>query len=103
MIENVLPFFENKEYCQIVYDTFSCDETFFQTAIMANQEKNGIVTDEEGNYMNRRWYYIFNEGHPILLNEDHLPEMLGSGMLFARKFDPNYNNAVLDQIDNHLA
>lgn len=99
VMDNVLPFFDDEEYCKIVSDTFSCDETFFQTAIMAHQDKNGIKTDADGNFMNRRWFYIFDGGHPILLNSDYLHQITNSGMLFARKFDTDFDDKILDQID----
>ena len=102
VIDNVMPFFEDERFCKIVYDTFSCDESFFQTAIMANKDKNGITLDDNGNYMNRRWYYIFNGGHPILLNAEHIPEMLSSNMLFARKFDANVDSVALDLLDSKI-
>lgn len=99
VLNNVMPYFDNIEFCKAVYDTFSCDETFFQTAIMNEQEKNGIVTDDQGNYMNRKWFFIFNDGHPILLNKSHYEEIKMSGMLFARKFDITEGTEVLDMLD----
>lgn len=100
VINRVVPFFENKEYCKIVYDTFSCDETFFQTAIMAEPEANGIKPDDNGNYMNRKWFYIFWEGHPILLRPEHHKDIHSSGMFFARKFDTAVDTEILNLIDN---
>jgi hypothetical protein len=99
VINNVLPYFDNQRFCQAVDDSFSCDETFFQTAIMNNQEKNGIVTDECGNYMNRQWFFIFNDGHPVLLEKHHYDQIKGSQKLFARKFDTNNGSEILDLLD----
>ena len=59
-IEYMLKEYENKAYCRTVSDTFSCDETFFQTAIMKCMEQNGINPDEQKNFYNRRWFYIFD-------------------------------------------
>ena len=99
IIENVLPFFEDREYHRIVSDCFSCDETFFQTAIMARREENGIRTDEAGNYINRKWFFIFHDGHPILLTQDRFREIKESGMLFGRKFDMDQDSEILNLLD----
>ena len=102
VIENVMPYFEDRAFCSIVYDTFSCDETFFQTAIMDKQEENGIVLDDDGNFMNRRWFFIFDGGHPVRLTKEHLGEMRESRMFFARKFDMGIDREVLDLLDDTM-
>lgn len=99
IIDNVSRFFDDGEYRKIVNDCFSCDETFFQTAIMAEKEKNGIRTDEAGNYMNRKWFFIFYDGHPILLTQEKYREITESNMLFARKFDMEQDSKIMDMLD----
>jgi hypothetical protein len=98
VIDNVLIEYDNKKFCKAVYDTFSCDETFFQTTIMKHAADNGIVLDDNGNFMNRRWFFIFDGGHPIILKKDHYQQIMSSGMLFARKFEMEADD-VLDMID----
>lgn len=99
IVDRVSKEYENKEFCKIVRDTFSCDETFFQTAIMTNGESSGITIDDQNNYMNRRWFYIFDHGHPITLTKEYYEEIISSGMLFARKFDITVDSEILDLID----
>ena len=99
VIDNVLAEYDNKKFCKAIYDTFSCDETFFQTAIMKKSIENGIVLDEKGNYMNKRWYFVFSDGHPITLTKNDYPEIANSGMWFARKFDTTVDQDILDIID----
>ena len=79
--------YRDEEFCRIVSDCFSCDETFFQTVMMIHQEENGITLDEQGNFMNRKWFFVFDHGHPIILTKEHHAQIQSSGMLFARKFD----------------
>ena len=43
------------------------------------------------------------EPAPAVLTRDDLPALLGSGKLFARKFDPTVDSEVLDALDRHLA
>ena len=99
IIEQELKEYENKKLCRIVDDTFSCDETFFQTTIMKYAATNGIIVDNDKNFMNRRWFYIFDGGHPITLTNSHFEQIVASNMLFARKFDMKTEGQILDLLD----
>ena len=99
VIDNVLAEYDNKEFCKAIYDTFSCDETFFQTAIMKNPAENGIVLDSDGNFMNKRWYFVFDSGHPVTLMKKDYQAIGDSGMWFARKFDTAVDQNILDMLD----
>lgn len=99
VIDRALELYRNEEFCRIVSDCFSCDETFFQTAMMIQQEENGITLDEQGNFMNRKWFFIFDHGHPIILTKEHHAQIQSSGMLFARKFDTKTDTEILDILD----
>ena len=99
-IEGALSFYENKAFCSAIRECFSCDETFFQTAVMAEKEKYGIRPDELGDYINPMWYIIFDHGHPIILTKHHYGELMSSGMPFARKFDEKIDSEILDMIDS---
>lgn len=90
----------NEKFCKIIYDTFSCDETFFQTALMLHQDELGIKLDESGDFKNRQWFYNFNGGHPIILTKEKYEEIISSDKLFARKFDDNIDSEILDMIDS---
>lgn len=99
VIDRVDAFFDNEAFCKIVSDCFSSDETFFQTAIMTQPEKNGIVTDGNGNYMEGKWFFVFQDGHPVLLGKENYQQIVDSGMLFARKFDTEFDGEILDLLD----
>ena len=43
------------------------------------------------------------DGHPHLLTRADLPEILASGKHFARKFDLDHDERILDAIDERLA
>ena len=90
---------ENIPFCEAISDAFGGDETFFQTAIMTHKEECGIELDEQGNYMERRWFHIFHEGHPIILCKNNYEQLCESNMLFARKFDINIDREILDMLD----
>jgi len=99
IIEKMIKSYENKAYCKIVSDTFSCDETFFQTAIMSDSDISIMTPDDNGNIINRKWFYIFENGHPIILTKDHYDQIISSGMLFARKFDVTVDSEILNMLD----
>ncbi len=101
LVDKACEEYQSKYYCNAVSDSYSCDETFFQTAVMKYEKNNSIQVDQDGNYMNRRWFYIFKGGHPIPLTKEHYDQIINSGMLFARKFDANIDSDILDMIDKH--
>ncbi len=99
IIEKAELAYNDKAYCKAVSDAFSCDETFFQTLIMKYQNECGVELDSDNNFVNRKWFYIFDGGHPITLTKTHMDQIKESGMLFARKFDMCVDSEVLDEID----
>jgi len=92
----------NEPFCRAISDAFGCDETFFQTAIMKHKEECGIELDEQGNYLERRWFHVFDGGHPIILTKEHYDQLIHSEMLFARKFDVNVDQVILDMLDKNM-
>jgi len=90
---------ENAEFCKAISDAFGCDETFFQTAMMKHKEECGLELDAQGNYLERRWFHIFDGGHPIILRKDDYDTLCSSEMLFARKFDVDIDSDILDLLD----
>jgi hypothetical protein len=70
------------------------DEFVIPTLIMNSPLKVKVIND------NLR-YIDWSEGnaHPKLLGEDNLAAITGSRMLFARKFDMEIDEKILDQID----
>ena len=99
VIELMLQERENKAFCKAISDAFGCDETFFQTAMMKHKEECGLALDAQGNYMERRWFHIFDGGHPIILRKEHYDQLAQSKMLFARKFDIDVDCEILDMLD----
>lgn len=99
VIELMLCERENAGLCSAISDAFGCDETFFQTAMMKHKDACGLELDEQGNYLERRWFHIFDGGHPIILNKEHYDQLICSKMLFARKFDENVDSDILDMLD----
>ena len=103
VVNELLHFYENKDYCNCIKDCFSCDETFCQTAIMVHADHFGITLNEDGYYLGKKWFTIFSHGHPHLLTQNHFKQLTSSGMLFARKFDLDKDAVVLDMLDKHSA
>ena len=101
VIDEMLGFYDNKKYCNCIRDCFSCDETFFQTAIMVHADKFGISLNENGYYLNKKWFTIFSHGHPITLTQNHFDQLISSNMLFARKFDEDVDSVILDMLDQY--
>ena len=101
VIDEIVCLYKNREYCDCMKDCFSCDETFFQTSIMTHADRFGITLNEKGYYLNKKWFTIFSNGHPILLTQDHFEQLISSPMLFARKFDIDVDAEILDMLDEH--
>jgi len=100
-VDEILPFYENKYFCDCIRSCFSCDETFFQTAIMVHADKFGITFDDKGYYRNKKWFAIFSHNHPVLLTQSHYDQLVSSKKLFARKFDADTDSVILDMLDQH--
>ena len=101
VIDEMLHMYENKDFCSCMKYCFSCDETFFQTAIMVHADRFGIKLDDKGYYRNKKTFTIFSHGHPILLRQEHYNQLISSSMLFARKFDAQVDSEIMDMLDRH--
>lgn len=101
VINEMLSFYNDRTYCSCINDCFSCDETFFQTAIMVYADRFEIKINERGYYPNKKWFTIFSHGHPILLTKEYFDQLISSKMLFARKFDMDIDSKILDMLDEH--
>ena len=71
----------NPEYVRFFEHVFVPDELFFQTIIMNSELRDTVEND------NLRYLDWSREPAPAVFAEDDLPALLGSGALFARKFD----------------
>ena len=101
-INEVCALYKNKDFCNCMKYCFSCDETFFQTAIMIHADRFEIALNENGYYLYKKWFTIFSHGHPITFTKEHFDQLVSSQMLFARKFDYNEDREILDMIDRHI-
>ena len=88
---------ENPDYVRFFEHVFVPDELFFQTIVM-NSELRDTVENDDLRYLD--WS---REPAPVVFTRADLPALLGSGQLFARKFDETVDSDVLDVLDRHLA
>ena len=87
---------DNPAYVRFFEHVFVPDELFFQTIIM-NSELRDTVENDDLRYLD--WS---REPAPAVFTHDDLPALLGSGQLYARKFDETVDAGVLDALDRHL-
>ncbi len=74
------------------------DETFFQTVLLSSPLAGTVVNDDL-----RYIDWSGGSNSPRVLTSQDLGVLLESGDLFARKFDPRVDAAVLDGLDAALA
>jgi hypothetical protein len=89
---------KNPKYTSFHQYTFAPDELFFQTILLnSNDEiiKGNILND---NKIYTRWKSI-KSPHPEVLIEENFNDIYYSSALFARKFDPAKDTALLSMID----
>lgn len=86
----------NPQVVRFFRHVFVPDEIFFQTILMNSPLHNEIEND------NLRYVEWSREPAPAVLGVDDLDAMLCSGKLFARKFDPTVDDAVLAELDRRL-
>ena len=87
---------QNPDYVRFFEHVFVPDELFFQTIIMNSQLRDTVDNDD------LRYLDWTREPAPAVLTLADLPAILGSGQLFARKFDETVDSTVLDALDRHL-
>jgi hypothetical protein len=73
------------------------DEIFFQTIVM-NSPFRGRMAPDDLRYVD----WEGNGDHPKILTMEDFDDLMSSSRLFARKFDPQVDAAVLDRIDGVL-
>lgn len=97
VVEHVYDFVgRNPEYVRFFEHVYVPDELFFQTIVLNSPHAESVVNDD--------LRFIDWSGHPgpTVLRLEHLPQLLESEKLFARKFDESVDARVLDAIDRHL-
>jgi hypothetical protein len=96
-VDYILEYLKNKPaLLNFFRRTFSSDELFFQTIIMNSPLKDTVVND------NLRYIDWLKKGVslPAILTVNDADNLLKSPKLFARKFDIESDEAVLDLIDS---
>jgi hypothetical protein len=86
---------KNPQVARFFRTTFAPDEMMFQT-ILANSPYAAEIVNQPTNYST----FKPNRANPEILQFDDLAAALGSGALFARKFE---DHAVLDRLEEMLA
>lgn len=76
--------------------TFALDEIFFQIIIMNSPLRETVVTD------NLRYIdWSMGGPHPSFLTMADVDKLLNTSKLFARKFDVELDEKILNFIDSH--
>lgn len=102
VIDAIASVAEDASYRSVMRDVYSCDESFFQTAVMAGSAADMISPDDNGDFRNSVWFFDFVDGsHPRLLIKDDYDRIVSSGKLFARKFDMEADGEILDLLDKN--
>lgn len=87
---------ERPDVVRFFHHTLIPDELFFQTIVMNSPLKDTVVNDD------LRYVHWLGGMRPKTLGEDDFEELVGSGKLFARKFDAERDPAVLDRLDRDV-
>lgn len=96
-VEYVIKYIQiNKGVINYFKHTHIPDESFFQTILLNSHLKNKIIND------NLR-YIILEDYHPeILTIKDYEILINQNNKFFARKFDMNIDNVILDKLDKFI-
>ena len=79
--------------------TIHADETLFQTIIMNSPFRDRVINN---NYRYVEWSKIKENGNPRVLTSNDYQKIVNSQMHFARKFDIEADEKILDMIDDYL-
>jgi hypothetical protein len=86
----------NPAYVRFFEHVYVPDELFFQTIVLNSPLRETIVND------NLRFIDWSEKPGPTVLRIEHLPKLVESGKLFARKFDVSVDAAILDALDHEI-
>ncbi|SKC69929.1 beta-1,6-N-acetylglucosaminyltransferase [Maledivibacter halophilus] len=88
---------QNQSFCDYYKYTLIPDEGFFQTIVLNSHFRNRVI--------NNNLRFIAGGGenlHPKTLTRDDYNYIMMSDMLFARKFDTNVDNEIIEIIKNRV-
>jgi Core-2/I-Branching enzyme len=96
-VEYVYEFLQrNPEYVGFFRHVLVPDELFFQTILLNSPLRDTIVNDH------LRFIDWSEDPGPTILRMEHLPALIGSGKLLARKFDATVDERILDVLDARI-
>jgi hypothetical protein len=85
----------NPGYVRFFEHVLIPDELFFQTIVLNSPFAADVVDD------NLRYIDWTREPAPAVLGAEDFPALVGSGKLFARKFDATVDSRILDLLDEY--
>jgi hypothetical protein len=95
--EYVHGFVQRNPHVRFFEHVFIPDDLFVQTIVVNSPLRETLVND------NLR-FIDWSEGQgPTVLRIEHLPKLIESGKLIARKFDASVDAAILDALDERIA
>lgn len=90
----------NPSHLQFFRTTYVPEEIFFQTILLnADDPIRNTIYNQRITFM--QWDRPPGK-YVVPISTSELPAMLTSGKFFARKFDPQYDSQVLNQLDQYL-
>lgn len=92
---------ENPEYLSFHKFTFAPDELFFHIILLNTKDDRLKKRISNDNLRYMRWIKLDN-AHPEILTVKEFDQIASSPALFARKFDPQKDAAVIDLIDDKI-
>lgn len=89
---------KEQEILKCYKNTYCCDEVFLQTLVKNSSYKNNLysyaVDDYHANMRDIDW----KRGRPYTWRNTDFDELMKSNYLFARKFDEQIDNQIIDRI-----
>lgn len=91
---------EHPDFLRYHKYTYIPDEIFFQTILLNSHDllKSTIINDNL-KYIDWSKPTVF---HPMIFSSNDFPDLVSSQKMFARKFDANICNKILDMIDYEI-
>jgi len=87
----------NPKFQRFMHFTWGADEFLFQTLVLNSSFKTNVLN-------NNLLFLDRDKGaaHPNIITTDHLPALMASEKLFARKFDQSVDATVMDVLDEYF-
>lgn len=92
LVENTDNILEEYKY------TISADEMFIQTMVHHSKFRRNVYGDIPNGFEDSMRYIDWNRGSPYTFRIDDLAELINSGCMFARKFDENVDNEIIEKL-----